>query len=159
MSIKIKTLDELIHRPSVSIASNSAAFEFYGGEFININEESEVEKLLPGGELTIPWVVFQDTFGRYDRLGTGKVTVVYGFYFADIDVYDGTPATPWFNGQQLTASYMEVTDSNGRACTGAFVTPAVQGDVVVARCMCPPGSSPRGDGWMRILVVSPYTLG
>lgn len=156
MTLQIKTLDELVHRTSVTIDAASADLEFYGGEFVNINEDYEVEKILAGGDITVPWQVFQDTYGRYDRLGTGKVTVVYGFYFADIDVFDGTPAVAWFNGQVLTAEYKTVTDSNGNTCTGAFVTPAVAGDIAVALCICPPGHCPRGDDWMRIQVLSPY---
>ena len=156
MTLKIKTLDELVHRTSVSIATSCASLEFYGGEFVNINEDYQVEKVLGGDDLTVVWQVFQDTYGRYDKLGTGKVTVVYGFYFADIDVYDGTPAVAWYNGQVLTAAYKTVTDSNGNTCTGSFVTPAVATDTAVALCMCPPGHCPRGDDWMRIQVVSTY---
>ena len=157
MSLKVKTLDELIHRTSVSIATDDANEEFYGAEFVQINGDYEAEKVGALDTPTLLWQVFQNTYGRMDRLGTGKLTAVYGEYFADIDLYDVSSGS-YTNGMDLTAKYCTTTDSDGNAVSGCFVSPATEGDLVVAKCMCPPSSSPRGDGWMRIQTVAQHTL-
>ena len=156
MSLKIKTLGELVHRTSVSIASDDSSQSFKGGEFVQINGDYEAEQVTAGETPTLLWQVFQDTYGRMDRLGTGKLTAVYGVYFADIDLYDVSSGS-YTNGMDLTAKWCTTTDSDDEAATGCFVSPASSGDLVVAKCMCPPNSSPRGDGWMRIQTVTPYT--
>jgi hypothetical protein len=156
MSLKIKTLGELVHRTSVSIAATCATDEFKGSEFVQINGDYNAEKVGEGDTPTLLWQVFQDTYGRMDRLGTGKLTAVYGIYFADIDLYDVSSGS-FANGMDLTVKYCTTTDYNGTEATGCFVSPATSGDLVVAKCMCPPNSSPRGDGWMRIQTVSQYT--
>jgi len=155
MSLKIKTLGELVHRTSVTL--HDADAELIGGEFAMVNGDFEVEEW---GSATAPvvgtddgvfWQVFQSTNGRMDRLGTGKATLVYGTYFADVDVYcDDTFAA----GDELTIKEETVTDSNGDSVTGSFVAPAASLDLVVAKCICP--ESPRGAGWMRIQTCSQY---
>ena len=155
--LKIKTLGELVHRTSVTIAADDSALEFKGAEFTQINGDYEAEKVETADTPTLLWQVFQNTYGRMDRLGTGKLTAVYGIYFADIDLYDVSSGS-YTNGMDLTARECTTTDSDGTAATGCFISPAVAGDLVVAKCMCPPSSSPRGDGWMRIQTVSQYTL-
>ena len=102
MSLKIKTLDELVHRTSVTITHDDSGKEFKGAEWVQINGDYEAEQVTAGDTASLLWCVFQDTYGRMDRLGTGKLTAVYGIYFADIDLYDVSSGN-YTNGMDLTA--------------------------------------------------------